>query len=302
MIFENISLTVGNTPIVKINNINSGNCNLFVKLESFNPCSSIKDRIAVEMIENAILEGKITDNTLIVEPTSGNTGIGLAMICAQKSLNLILTMPDTMSVERKSILQFLGAEIILTPGNLGMKGAISEAENIISKNKNSFMPCQFSNKHNPNAHYKSTGPEIWEQMNGKIDFLICGIGTGGTISGCGKFLKEKNPNIKIIGVEPFDSAVISGEKPGPHKIQGIGAGFIPDNLNVKIIDEIIKVKNDEAFEYMRLLALKEGIFAGISSGAALCAGIKLSKKYNSNANIVVILPDSGDKYISLGLA
>jgi cysteine synthase A len=299
VIFDNICNTTGNTPIVKINNMNNVKCNVFAKIESFNPCSSIKDRIAVNMIENAIKDGKIKHNTLIVEPTSGNTGIGIAMVCAQKGLDLILTMPETMSVERRTLLQFFGAEIILTKGSDGMKGAINKAEEILNKNKNSFMPYQFSNIHNPQAHYKTTGPEIWEQMNGNIDIFVCGIGTGGTISGCGKYLKEKDPSIRIIGIEPSGSAVISGEKPGPHKIQGIGAGFIPENLNTDIIDDIIKIQNDEAFEYMRLLAIKEGIFAGVSSGAAICAALKICQQYESSKNIVTILPDSGDRYISL---
>ena len=298
-IYENITAAVGSTPLVKINRLVSSTAQVLAKLESFNPCSSVKDRIAVAMIEAAADAGLIGSGALIVEPTSGNTGIGLAFVCAAKGYCLKLVMPESMSIERRKILRLLGAELVLTPAELGMKGAIEEARRLVNSDDNSFMPQQFMNPANPQAHRKTTAEEIWSDTDGKIDLFVAGVGTGGTITGCGEVLKQRNPDIKIIAVEPANSAVLSGGKAGPHKIQGIGAGFLPEVLNTDIIDEIIKVSNEDALETARNLACKEGILAGISSGAAMWAAIELSKRAeNEQKTIVVILPDTGERYIS----
>jgi len=300
---ENISTTVGNTPIVKLNKTNKGlNANVFVKLEFYNPTSSVKDRIAVGMINNAEEAGKLKEGGIIVEPTSGNTGLGLAMVAASRGYKLIITMPETMSMERQMLMKHLGAEIILTDGSKGMTGAIQKAEEIVANTPNSFMPQQFKNKANPEFHYKTTGPEIWEAMNGKVDIFVSGIGTGGTFTGTGKFLKEKNPKVELVAIEPTTSAVLSGQAPGKHGIQGIGAGFIPEILDKNIIAEVIKVEDSSALSTARQLAKEEGILCGISSGAAVFAALNLSSRpENKGKNIVVILPDTGERYISTDL-
>ncbi|HOJ50744.1 MAG TPA: cysteine synthase A [Spirochaetota bacterium] len=295
--YNSITELIGNTPIVKINNIDTYGANVFAKLEMFNPLSSVKDRIAYSMIEEAEKEGRIKKGDTIVEPTSGNTGIGLAYICAAKGYKLILIMPETMSIERRYILKTLGAEIVLTPGQKGMAGAVAEAERI-AREKNAFMPLQFSNPANPKIHYKTTGPEIYSDLDGNIDFFVAGIGTGGTITGVGRFLKEKKKDIKIIGIEPEKSAVLTGGNPGPHKIQGIGAGFKPEVLDLSIIDKIYRVKDEDARKTALLLAQKEGIFVGISSGAAMYVALEVAKEYKAG-NIVVILPDTGERYLSM---
>jgi cysteine synthase len=298
-IFEDITATVGFTPLVQINKLGSGKATILAKLESFNPCGSIKDRIALAMIEAVEKKGLIKAETVIVEPTSGNTGIGLAFICAAKGYRLILTMPESMSIERRKLLKLFGAEIVLTPAERGMTGAIQEAERLVAENPNAFMPQQFKNPANPQVHRETTAKEIWADSDGKVDIFVCGVGTGGTITGCGEVLKRHNKNLKVIAVEPKDSPVLSGGKPGPHKIQGIGAGFVPEVLNVEIIDEIIQVSNDDAMKTARQLAVKEGILAGISSGAALWAAIQVSQRpENEGKTIVVILPDTGERYIS----
>ena len=297
---KNIIDCIGNTPLIKLQNIVKPYNNVFVKAEFFNPTGSVKDRIAWSMIKNAFDKKLITKETVIIEPTSGNTGIGLASVCASLGMKLILTMPDTLSVERRKMLKYLGAELILTDGTKGMKGAIEKALEIREETTDSYIPMQFSNSSNPMAHYTGTAPEIWRDMDGKIDVFIAGVGTGGTISGCGEYFKEKNSEIKIIAVEPSASAVISGNKPGSHKIQGIGAGFIPEILNLKIIDKVIQVDDDKAYQTMSLLSEKEGIFCGISSGAAVWAALDLiqSEEYKYS-NICVILPDSGSRYLSV---
>ena len=301
-IYNSMIDTVGNTPLVKLSRIGGTNATILAKLESFNPCGSIKDRIAVSMIQAAEDAGDLTEKTIVVEPTSGNTGIGLAFVCASKGYKLVLTMPESMSIERRRLLQILGADIVLTPAELGMKGAIEEAEKIANETPSAFMPQQFKNPANPDIHRRTTALEIWDDTDGKVDIFIAGVGTGGTVTGCGEVLKQKNPNIRIVAIEPTNSAVLSGEEPGKHKIQGIGAGFIPDVLNTDIIDEIFKVENEEAMEASRLLASKEGILAGISSGAAMHAAIEISKRpENKGKNIVVILPDTGERYISTEL-
>ena len=298
-ILNNILDTIGNTPIVKINKLNEGNANVFAKVEYFNPAGSIKDRVALNMIESAEKIGLIDKDTLIIEPTSGNTGIGLALVCAIKGYKLILTMPESMSKERRDILSIYGAELVLTPADLGMKGAIEKANEIKKQNENSFIPSQFENPSNPLTHYDSTAKEIYKQMNGKIDILIAGVGTGGTISGNAKFLKEKNKNIKIVAFEPLESPMISEGISSLHKIQGIGANFIPENYWCELIDEVYKVPSDKAIEYAKLLAKKEGLFCGISSGAGIWLANELSKDdKNKNKNIVVILPDTGMRYLS----
>lgn len=301
-LYENIIETIGATPLVKINKLGNSNVSILAKLESFNPCSSVKDRIAKSMVETAESQGLLNHDSIVIEPTSGNTGIGLALVCAAKGYTLKLTMPESMSVERRRILEILGAEIILTPAELGMTGAVEKAQSMAQEISNSFVPQQFTNPANPEVHKRTTAVEIWDDTDGKFDIFISGVGTGGTLTGCGEVFKEKNPDIRLIAVEPVDSAVISGEKPGPHKIQGIGAGFIPEVLDVSMIDEIIKVSNEQAMETARSLACKEGILAGISSGAAMYAAIDLSKKpENSGKTIVVILPDTGERYISTEL-
>ena len=298
-IFEDITAAVGFTPLVRINKLGPGKATILGKLESFNPCGSVKDRIGLAMIEAAEKKGLIKAETVIVEPTSGNTGIGLAFICAAKGYKLILTMPESMSVERRKLLKLFGAEIVLTPAERGMTGAVKEAERLAAENPNAFMPQQFKNPANPRIHKETTAQEIWADTDGKVDFFIAGVGTGGTITGCGELLKQRNKDLKVVAVEPKDSPVLSGGKPGPHKIQGIGAGFVPEVLDVKIIDEIIQVSNNDAMETSRQLAAKEGILGGISSGAALWAAIQVSQRpENEGKTIVVILPDTGERYIS----
>ena len=298
-IFEDITTTVGFTPLVRINKLGSGEATILAKLESSNPCGSVKDRIALAMIEAAEKKGLIKAETIIIEPTSGNTGIGLAFICAAKGYRLMLTMPESMSIERRKLLKLFGAEIVLTPTALGMTGAVKEAERLVAGNPNAFMPQQFKNPANPQIHRETTAQEIWADTDGKVDIFVCGVGTGGTITGCGEVLKRHNTNLKVIAVEPKDSPVLSGGKAGPHKIQGIGAGFVPEVLNVKIIDEIIQVSNSDAMETARQLATKEGILGGISSGAALWAAIQVSHRTeNKGKMILVILPDTGERYIS----
>lgn len=301
-IYENIIETIGSTPLVRINKLGSSESTILAKLESFNPCSSIKDRIAIGMVEAAEKAGQLTANTIVVEPTSGNTGIGLALVCAAKGYKLILTMPESMSVERRRLLQILGAEIVLTPADQGMKGAIEKAEQMSHETPSAFMPQQFKNPANPEVHRRTTAVEIWEDTGGNVDVFIAGVGTGGTITGCSEVLKQKNPGLKTVAVEPASSAVLSGEKPGPHKIQGIGAGFVPDVLNMDLVDEIFKVTNEEAIQASRLLAAREGILAGISGGAAMHAAVEVSKRPESKGKtIVVILPDTGERYISTEL-
>ena len=298
-IFEDITAAVGYTPLVKINKLGSAKATILAKLESFNPCGSVKDRIALSMIEAAEKKGLIKEDTVIIEPTSGNTGIGLAFICAAKGYRLLLTMPESMSIERRKLLRLFGAEIVLTPAELGMTGAVKEAEKLLAKKTNSFMPQQFNNPANPQIHRETTAKEILVDSDGKIDIFVVGVGTGGTLTGCGEVLKQHNKDIKVIAVEPKDSPVLSGGKPGPHKIQGIGAGFVPEVLNAETIDEIIQVSNDDAMEISRQLATKEGILGGISSGAALWAAIQVSKRpENEGKIIVVIFPDTGERYIS----
>jgi cysteine synthase A len=298
-IFEDITATVGFTPLVQINKLGSGKATILAKLESFNPGGSVKDRIALSMIEAAEKKGLIKAETVIVEPTSGNTGIGLAFICAAKGYRLMLTMPESMSIERRKLLKLFGAEIVLTPAALGMTGAVQEAERLVAENPHAFMPQQFKNPANPQVHRETTAQEIWADTDGKVDIFVSGVGTGGTLTGCGEVLKRHNKALKVVAVEPKDSPVLSGGKPGPHKIQGIGAGFVPEVLNVKIIDEIIQVSNSDAMETARQLAAKEGIAGGISSGAALWAAIQLSQRpENKGKMIVVILPDTGERYIS----
>ena len=296
---------IGNTPLVEAINIEKSlglEATILLKLEYFNPAGSVKDRIARVMIEDAEEKGLLKKDTVIIEPTSGNTGIGLAAIATAKGYRVILTMPESMSVERRNILKAYGAEIVLTDGTKGMKGAIAKAKELAEKNPNSFIPGQFENPANPEAHRKTTGPEIWNDTDGKVDFFISGVGTGGTITGTGEYLKSKDPNIKVIAVEPKDSPVLSQGIAGPHKIQGIGAGFVPNTLNTKIYDEIIAVSNEEAFEKSKLIAKTEGILVGISSGAALYAGLEIAKRpENKGKTIVVLLPDSGDRYYSTAL-
>lgn len=296
---------IGNTPLLELSNLEKNNnleAKIIAKLEYFNPLGSAKDRIGNAMLEQGIKDGKINQDTVIIEPTSGNTGIGLAFAAAAKGLHLILTMPETMSIERRRIVAALGAEVVLTEGARGMKGAIEKAEELAKEYGNAFIPQQFENQANPEIHRKTTAEEIWRDMDGKVDIFVSAIGTGGTITGCGERLKEKNPDIKIVGVEPAASPVLSGGKPGPHKIQGIGAGFVPGILNMDIVDEIITVENEAAFEASRNIAKSDGVLVGISSGAALYAAIELAKKpENKGKNIVVLFPDSGERYLSTEL-
>jgi cysteine synthase A len=302
-IFSDITKTIGKTPLVRLNRMGKGlNVEILAKIESFNPLSSVKDRIGVAMIEAAEKADLITKDTVIIEPTSGNTGIALAFVCAAKGYRLILTMPDTMSLERRHLLSILGAELVLTEGIKGMKGAVDKAEELAKTYKNSFVPQQFKNPANPEIHRQTTAEEIWQDTDGNVDYVVSGIGTGGTITGIGEVLKKRKPSVRMIAVEPVDSPVLSGGKPGPHKIQGIGAGFVPDVLNREIVDEIIQVAHENAGEMARRIAKEEGILVGISSGAALWAALEVAgRKQAEGKTIVVILPDSGERYLSTWL-
>lgn len=298
-IANNVFELIGNTPLVRINKLNDGGANIFAKLESFNPGGSVKDRPALNMIEQAEKEGLVNKDTVIIEPTSGNTGIGLAMVCAVKGYKMILTMPETMSVERQKLLRAYGAEIVLTEGKLGMQGAVDKAEELHDQIKNSFIPQQFNNPYNPEIHERITAEEIWRDTDGKVDIVIAGVGTGGTICGLAKGLKKKNPNVKAIAVEPYSSQVLDGGKAGAHGIQGIGANFVPVNYDCNCVDEIRPVRDEDAFETARNLARKEGILCGISSGASMYAALEVAKRdENKDKLIVVILPDTGERYLS----
>jgi len=299
-IASDVTKLIGNTPLVKLKRIGAGvNANLVAKLESFNPCGSIKDRIGVSMIEDAERKGLIKNETVIIEPTSGNTGIALAFVCAARGYRLILTMPDTMSIERRKLLKLFGAELVLTPGSEGMAGAVRKAEKLLSEIPNSFMPQQFKNPANPEIHRKTTAEEIWKDTDGKVDILVAGIGTGGTITGIAEVIKKRKPTFKTIAVEPANSPVLSGGKPGPHRIQGIGAGFVPEVLKKELVDEVIPVKDEDAEEMAKRLAKEEGILAGISSGAATWAALEVAKRSMSKDKlIVVILPDTGERYLT----
>lgn len=298
-ISENVFELIGNTPLVKINKLNNGNAVIAAKLESFNPGGSVKDRPALNMIEQAEKQGLVNKDTVIIEPTSGNTGIGLAMVCAVKGYRMILTMPETMSIERRKLLSAYGAEIVLTDGIKGMQGAVQKAEELHREIKNSFIPQQFSNPSNPEIHEKITSEEIWHDTEGKVDIVVAGVGTGGTICGIAKGLKKKNPEIKAIAVEPFSSQILAGKPAGVHGIQGIGANFVPENFDKNVVDEVFPVKDDDAIKTARRLAREEGILCGISSGAAMYAALELSKCVeNQGKLVVVILPDTGERYLS----
>lgn len=301
-IYESVTQLIGKTPLIKLNGLMKHynlKANLIAKVEAFNPAGSVKDRIAFAMISNAFLDNQINKDTVIIEPTSGNTGIGLAQVCSALSLKLIIVMPDSMSIERRNLLRAFGAQVVLTQGSLGMNGAIQKAKELLSENKNSYMPSQFKNSVNPKSHYDTTGPEIYLDTDGNVDYLVAGIGTGGTISGTGRFLKEKINSVKVIGVEPAQSPVLTKGYAGNHAIQGIGAGFIPDTLNQSVIDEVIAIDNVDAFTFTNQVAQLDGILAGISSGAAIAAAVEISKREESyGKNIVVILPDTGERYLS----
>ena len=300
--YDTITDLIGSTPLLKLNRFaaaESLGAEVYAKLEYFNPAGSVKDRIAKAMIDDAEAKGALKPGAVIIEPTSGNTGIGLAAVAASKGYRIILTMPETMSVERRNLLKAYGAELVLTDGAKGMKGAIAKAEELAQQIEGGFIPSQFTNSANPTAHFNTTGPEIWEDTDGKVDIFVAGVGTGGTVSGVGKYLKSKNPNVKVVAVEPAGSPVLSKGVAGPHKIQGIGAGFVPETLDTKIYDEIIAVENEDAFATGRTLARKEGLLVGISSGAAVYAASQLAKRpENKGKNIVVLLPDTGDRYLS----
>lgn len=302
-ILPDVTKVVGGTPLVRLNHIAEGlNATISAKLEFQNPLGSVKDRIGVAMIQAAEAQGLIKNGTTIVEPTSGNTGIALAFVCATRKYHLILTMPETMSIERRKLLKHLGAELVLTPGSEGMKGAIAKAEEILEQNPNAYMPNQFGNPANPEIHRKTTAEEIWSDTGGEVDILVSGVGTGGTITGVSEVIKARKPSFKAVAVEPADSPVLSGGKGGPHKIQGIGAGFVPEVLNTNIIDEIITVTNEQAFETAQRLAKEEGILCGISSGAAAWAALRVAQRpENEGTRIVVILPDTGERYLSTDL-
>ena len=304
-VYQSVTELIGNTPLLKANNFIKANglkANIFVKLEYFNPAGSVKDRIAKAMIEKAEKEGKINKDTVIIEPTSGNTGIGLAFFAAARGYKVILTMPETMSVERRNLLKAYGAQIVLTEGAKGMKGAIAKAEELAKKMTNSFIPGQFTNQANPECHEETTGPEIGDALDNQVDAFIAGVGTGGTLTGVGRYLRKKNAKVKIVAVEPASSPVLSEGQAGPHKIQGIGAGFVPETLDPKVYDEVIKVSNEDAFKYGRQFSQSEGVLIGISSGAALFAAIELARRSEfEGKNIVALLPDTGDRYLSTEL-
>lgn len=304
-VYRLIAELIGKTPLLELNGLKKKRgfgANIYAKLEYFNPTGSVKDRPALAMIERMEAEGKIDQNTLLIEPTSGNTGIGLAAVCAVKGYKLVLTMPETMSVERRKLLAAFGAKIVLTEGKLGMKGAIAKAEKLCAQTPNSVICGQFVNPANPEAHYRTTGPEIWEDLNGKIDAFVAGVGTGGTLGGTAKFLKEKNPAVRAVAVEPAKSPVLSGGQAGPHGLQGIGAGFVPEILDISLIDEIARVSEEDAFAFGREIAVTDGIFAGISAGAAVCAAVQLANRPEyAGKNIVVVIPDTGARYLSTAL-
>lgn len=304
-VYQSVTEIIGRTPLLTAKSFAKAHdlkANLLVKLEYFNPSGSVKDRIAIAMVEQAEKDGKIAPGATLIEPTSGNTGIGIASVAAARGYRAILTMPETMSVERRNLLKAYGAEIVLTEGAQGMKGAIARAEQLQKEIPNSFIPSQFENLANPAAHERTTGPEIWADTDGKVDVFVAGVGTGGTVTGTGRYLKQQNPAVHVVAVEPTDSPVLSGGKPGPHKLQGIGAGFVPDTLDTKVYDEVIRVSNDDAFAYGREFAQREGALVGISSGAALAAAVELAKRPEyAGKTIVALLPDGGDRYLSTDL-
>ena len=304
-VYQSVTEIIGRTPLLAAKSFAKAHdlkANLLVKLEYFNPSGSVKDRIAIAMVEQAEKDGKIAPGATLIEPTSGNTGIGIASVAAARGYRAILTMPETMSVERRNLLKAYGAEIVLTEGAQGMKGAIARAEQLQKEIPHSFIPSQFENLANPTAHERTTGPEIWADTDGKVDVFVAGVGTGGTVTGTGRYLKQQNPAVHIVAVEPTDSPVLSGGKPGPHKLQGIGAGFVPDTLDTKVYDEVIRVSNDDAFAYGREFAQREGALVGISSGAALAAAVELAKRPEyAGKTIVALLPDGGDRYLSTDL-